>query len=447
MDAKNLNRTLFIEDNIKVLTTIDDKTVDLIYIDPPYNSRQQFKDPLNEKSTFFKDMFTMDDVKKEWFSYLAKRHNKVFEIINSVGIVNGKNHKAYSIIIAVRLIEMHRILKDTGSIYIQCDNSGGHTIKLLMDAIFGKNNFINGIVWNRQVAKKGCQYEKRSYGESVDYILFYSKKKNAHYFKIPIVRKRTEKELKEKYKRVDQYGFFRTDHIAQNKAHGMRKNLKYSYKGYIPKYGWMMVEEKLKDLDKRHRLYWSKTGKPYRKYYKRDDKGIEVSNLWEYMAKTEIETQEYKTQKPIALLKRIIMASSKKGQVVLDAFAGCTTACVAAEKLDRKWIGIDIGKRAEQMLKDRLKKEIPGFNINKVNIQYKSDIPTQLDKRSKKDVKENLFGKQKGLCALCNKGTRYDLMELDHIFPKSKGGSDKENNLQLLCSHCNKKKEINTQNL
>ena len=423
INAEKLNRTLFIEDNIKVLSVIKDNTVDLIYIDPPYNSRKQYKDPLKEKTTFFKDIFTMNDVNKEWFAYLSKKHKKVYELINAVGIINGQDHKAYTVIMAVRLIEMHRILKDTGSIYIQCDNSMVHTLKILMDSIFGKNNFINGIVWQRQVAKKGSQYEKRSYGESLDHILFYSKKKNKHYFKIPIIRKRTEKELKEKYDRKDQYGFFTTDHITGTRSLGIRKNLKYPYKGYIPEYGWLMEKEKLIEFDRNNRIYWSNTGKPYRKYYKEYDKGIEAINLWEYMKLTKFEKQEYKTQKPITLLERVIKASSKKGQIVLDAFAGCTTACVASEKLGRKWIGIDIGKRAEKMLKNRLKKELKNFDISTINIKYQSPVKAKnISKRDLKSLKDILFGNQRGLCNLCKKDTRYELMECDHIKTKSQGG-------------------------
>ena len=340
---------------------------------------------------------------------------------------------------AVRLIEMHRVLKDTGSIYIQCDNSMMHTLKLLMDSIFGRQNFINGIVWQRQVAKKGSQYEKRSYGESLDHILFYSKKPQNYYFKIPMIRERTKEELKEKYNKQDKYGWFTTDHIERTSSLGLRKNLKYPYKGYIPKFGWMMIKEKLVDLDRNHRLYWSKNEKPYRKYYKENDKGIEATNLWEYMRLTKKEKQIYKTQKPLSLLERVIKASSKKDQVVLDAFAGCTTTCVAAEKLGRKWIGIDIAKRAEYMIKNRFKNELDAFDIHKINIQYNS--PVRLKRvKNKKDLKDNLFGKQHGLCALCHEDTRYNLMELDHIYPKSRGGSNNDNNFQLLCSHCNKKK-------
>ena len=438
MNAEKLNRTLFIQDNIKVLSAIKKQTVDLIYIDPPYNSGQKFKDPLNDKSTFFKDIWTMDDVKKEWFAYLSKKHKKVYEIINSVGIINGQNHKAYTIIMAVRLIEMHRILKRTGSIYIQCDNSMVHTIKLLMDAIFGKKNFRNGIVWQRTVAQKGSQYKKRSYGESLDHILFYSKNSSMYYFKIPS-RPRTEKELNDKYKKKDENGWFCLNNITSTRSLGIRKNLKYPYKGYIPEYGWLMQKGKLRELDRQNRIYWSRTGRPYRKYYREQDTGIEATNLWEYMRLTEAEKQDYKTQKPISLLKRVISASTKKGQVVLDAFAGCTTACVASEILKRKWIGVDIGKRAESMLKSRLKKEVTDFDISKINILYQSPV-IKFKKRNKRDLKDTLFGKQNGLCASCKQDTRYNLMELDHIMPKSKGGSDNEKNIQLLCGYCNKRK-------
>ena len=322
VDAQKLNRTLFIEDNIKVLSAIKKETVDLIYIDPPYNSGQKFKDPLNDKTTFFKDVWSMNDVKEEWFIYLSKEHKKIYEIINTIGIINGQSHKAYTIMIAIRLLEMHRILKDTGSIYIQCDNSMVHSIKLLMDAIFNKKNFINGIVWQRQVGRKASQYEKRSYGESVDHILFYAKNNKNYYFKIPTIRKRTEEELLKKYKKTDKHGKYCEDNIILNSSNA-RPNLKYAYKGYIPKYGWMMKQDKLIQLDKNNRLKWNSKGTtPKRAYYIQDDKGIEATNLWEYLRLTKIEKQVYKTQKPISLLERVIKASSPKNGIILDAFAG-----------------------------------------------------------------------------------------------------------------------------
>ena len=437
-EIRKLNKTLFIRDNLEILRCMEDQTVDLIYLDPPFNSNKNYGAPIGGElaGEHFKDMWTLKDTDEAWWGELSEKHPKLYEIIHAVGCINGKRDKAYLIYMAIRLVEMRRVLKDTGSIYLHCDNTMLHSLKLVMDSIFQKSNFVNSLSRVRQVGKKGSQYEKRSYGDQIDHVLFYSKGKK-YFFKIPVT-KRTSKQLKEKYNKKDKDGKqFCLDNIVLN-ASNYRPNLRYEYKGYIPKYGWMVSKDKLKQMDKENKLYWNKNENPKRKYFREDDKGIEANNFIEYMPLTRKEKTEYKTQKPLALLEMIIKASCPDNGVVLDPFCGCTTACMASEKLQRKWIGIDISPLASKLLVVRLEKE---FNYSTKDIKrlinIREGLPTKNAPRPSKDIKHTLYGKQEGLCAGCKFHFQIQNLTKDHKIPRSKGGQDTDKNIQLLCGNCN----------
>ena len=440
--AHKLNRSIFIRDNLEVLRCIDDQTVDLIYLDPPFNSNKNYDSPIGSKEAgfHFKDMWYLSDTDEAWWGELSEKQPNLYEIIHAIGCVNGNKDKSYLIYMTMRLLEMHRILKDTGSIYLHCDNTMIHSLKLIMDSLFKKKNFINQISRHRQVGKKGSQYEKRSYGDQVDHILFYVKT-NHYFFKIPTIRKRTKEELEKKYNRIDKKGNrFNSDNIILNRTNS-RDNLKYEYKGYIPEYGWMMNKEKLKKMDNQGRLGWNTNGKPYRKYFEKDDKGIEANNLFEYMPLTKKERTYYRTQKPLALLERIIKASCPENGLVLDPFAGCATACIASEKLQRKWIGIDLSPLAEKLVKGRLVNELGLFSEL---VTIRKDLPIKNAPKPSKNIKHILYGLQKGYCNLCKVHFQFRHFEIDHILPKSKGGQDTDKNYQLLCGHCNRIKSNKT---
>ena len=444
MNEQNFTNTLYTNDNLYILNGLNSNLVDLIYLDPPFNSKRMYSAPIGSKAAgaSFKDIWTWDDVNEAYLETLAENFPALARFIGTLGRLHSKAMAAYLTYMTQRIIEMHRVLKDSGSLYLHCDPTASHYLKIVLDNVFGKNNFRNEITWKRQTAKKGSQYEKKTYGSSSDTIFWYSKTNN-YTFNIPIVQLDDETLLK-KFNRIDEAGRkFRTDNITLNRMMA-RSNLSFEYKGYTPKYGWMMNKEKLEQFDKENRLYWSSTGKPYRKYFLDEYDGQEVSNVWnDISVASGKESTSYPTQKPLKLLRRIIEASSNEGDIVLDPFCGCATTCVAAQQLNRKWIGIDIEPSAH-LLMERLSDDSGLFKdfINFQKPPQRTDVI--IVSPTKKEMREQLYKEQNKLCNGC--GNEYLLkdFETDHIIPKAKGGGDYYENYQLLCGNCNRMKGSNT---
>jgi adenine specific DNA methylase Mod len=260
---------------------------------------------------------------------------------------------------------MHRLLKKTGSIFLHCDWHADAYIRVdILDRIFGERNFRGEIIWKRQTAKKGSQFTRRSFGNYADKIFFYSKSARYHFRleKIRCVEK--ENQLIKRYNKVDTDGRrFRVDHIELIEAMA-RENLIYEYKGYTPKYGWMMVKEKLEMFDQENRIYWSETGKPYRKYFFEEYEGKELTNIWDDITIAQgKERIGYPTQKPEALLERIIKCASNEGDLILDPFVGGGTTAAVADRLNRKWIGIDQSAVAIRVTEKRLQAQNGQFEV------------------------------------------------------------------------------------
>ncbi len=191
-------------------------------------------------------------------------------------------------------------------------------------------------------------------------------------------------------------------------------------------------------------LVFNGDGIPRRKRYLSEVPGRLMTNVWSdinVLASTNRERTGFPTQKPLALLERIIKASSPPDGWVLDPFAGCATACVAAERLGRQWVGIDLSPKAIELVEYRLKQQEPGIALWANQVVARTDVPHRTDIDAPKNYKNNkhkLFGKQEGRCAGCRMDFPFKIFEVDHEIPKSKGGSDHIDNLQLLCGHCNK---------
>ena len=445
------NRSLWTGDNLDIMRGMNSESVDLIYLDPPFNSNRDYAAPIGSEAAgaAFKDTWTLDDVDEAWHGEIADRDPALYAIIDAAGYAHGKGMKSYLIMMAVRLMEMRRILKETGSIYLHCDPTASHYLKTLTDAIFGASNFRNEIVWGRSKNPKGSQHEMRRFSPFTDTILYYVRSQTAALnldgIRVPL----TPDAFSRKYPYKDEHGPYADGPILRSGSMGERPNLVYPYKGFTPgPAGWRVKREALEDIDKSGNLAWTKTGAVRRKLRPSDiEKGRPIGSLWDDIPPINSQAQErvgYPTQKPLALLERIIKASSDKGQVILDPFCGCATACVAAEKLERQWVGIDLSSKAADLVKLRLRKEMGLF----YDVRHRLDIPRRLDQGKVPDYrthKHTLYGVQEGLCAGCRVMFPFRNMTVDHVVPQSKGGTDHMTNLQLLCGACNSMKGTRSQ--
>lgn len=355
---------LYYGDNLVWLRDHDhfpNESVDLIYLDPPFNSNADynviFSEPTGAESQAqlraFDDTWHWDsEASASALDELSTNKPELAEYISWLGNQRDKKPRsmaAYLGMMATRLIELQRVLKTTGSIYLHCDPTASHHLRIVMDSIFGIANFQSEIVWKRTSAHS----DSKRFGEVTDHILFYSKSSKRKWNPISIEHDSAYESSF--YRFEDEKGRYRLHEIIRTASMGERPNLAYEYKGYTPRWGWRMKRDKLEALDAEGRIVWSKSGRPYRKTYLTE--GRPVTNLWTDIGNVASQAKEwlpYPTQKPLALLERIITASSNEGDIVLDSFCGCGTTLVSAHKLKRRWIGIDITHLSIYLVEQRL---------------------------------------------------------------------------------------------
>lgn len=437
---------------------MNSETVDLIYLDPPFNSDANYSAPIGSdaEGAEFKDTWELSDTKIVWHGQIKHEHPQLYALLLAVQEIHGKSMMAYLIFMSMRIMEMHRILKPTGNLFLHCDRYANSYLRILLDSLFGAKNFRNEIVWQRTKGGKQSQHEPRKLGANADTIFHYSKTGdfiwNAPYTQLSAT------EIQKKFPHEDQRGRYHTKtSLFRGSTLGERPNLCYTYNGVTNPHssGWAMTMEKLAEMDKRNEIIWREGKRPLRKSYAENYKGKPVNSLWLDIPPVSGSSKEYTgypTQKPVELLQRIIKAGSDPDGVVLDPFCGCATTCVAAESLGsesarRQWVGIDVASKAVQMVRNRIRDEL---GLLSVSVENRTDVPNRTDQGviPKYNCPENkswLFGEQGGYCNICE--TRFDKqhLEVDHIIPISKGGSDHISNLQLLCSSCNRHKGDRTQ--
>lgn len=344
-----------------------------------------------------------------------------------------------------------------GSIYLHCDPTASHYLKLLMDEVFGKALYQSEISWKRTSAHN----DSLTFGNVRDVILMYgSSDINVDPIREPLKKKTIE----ESYKDEDERGIYMSDNLTGPKtsegASGKPwrgidpgevgrcwsvplrgEYAKWIEENIIPDYRSIETpQERLDALDKAKMIAYPKTGEgmPRLKRYLKASKGQVPSNLWDDIPPVSPRSKEYTgypTQKPLKLLERIIKASSNPGDIIFDPFCGCATACVAAEKLDRQWVGIDVSEKAAELVQERINNELGLLLFNPI---HRTDIPGDRGGKRSRDIKNVLYGKQEGMCGGCGHWYRIKDFEVDHITPKSKGGPDTDENLQLLCGNCNR---------
>lgn len=434
------NRTMWTGDNLHILRGMNSETIDLIYLDPPFNSKHNYAAPIGSRAAgaAFKDTWTLDDVDVAWWGEIAEVNRPLYEVLDMAKHVGGKSTLSYLIYMAVRIMELHRILKDTGSLYLHCDPTMSHYLKMVLDAIFGTVNFRNEVVWKRTDAHN----DGRRYGKITDSLLFYSQSNS--YTWNELYRPYSNEYVEKEYRYRDEYGRYKhADLTAESLSGG---GYEYEFHGHHRV--WKRSLESMLELERSGRLHIpkKKNGIPRYKIYLDDMPGILLQNVWTDIHKVSgKEKLQYPTQKPLALLERIIQSSSNEGDWILDPFCGCATACSAAERLNRKWVGIDISPKAVELVNARLVSEagIEKWTKGAGVVVQRTDIPIRKGNRSK-NIKHQLFGQQEGRCNLCRHEMDFRHMEIDHVVPTAKGGPNDDTNLQLLCGHCNRVKSDGT---
>jgi site-specific DNA-methyltransferase (adenine-specific) len=359
---------LYYGDNLKVLRdSIADESVDLVYLDPPFNSNASynilFKAPSGEQSAAqieaFDDTWHWNESAELAFDeVLTGAHSDAAIMLKAMRSALGENDMmAYLAMMAVRLIELHRVLKPTGSLYLHCDPTASHYLKVLSDAVFGPTNFGNEVVWRRQNAK-GLAFTRCA--RNHDIILRYTKSDewtwNSQY------TAHDPDYVRQFYKYVDPDGrvYRLADLTNPNKN---RPNLTYEFLGVTRVWRW--TRDRMEEALENGLIVQNKPGQvPALKRYLDEQEGTPIDDIWSDIPPVQPQSQErlgYPTQKPVALLERIISASSNEGDVVLDPFCGCGTTVHAAQKLKRQWIGIDITHLAVALIEHRLKAAFPGI--------------------------------------------------------------------------------------
>jgi len=342
------NRTIFEGDNLHILRGLDSETIDLIYLDPPFNSNRTYEAPIGSEAAgaAFKDAWTLSDLDNAWHGELAEHEPALYSAISAAEFSHSKGMKAYLIMMGIRMLEMWRVLKPKGTIYLHCDPTASHYLKTMMDAVFGKENLRNEIVW----CYRGGGVPKSDFSRKHDIILRYSKTKDVT---------------------------FNVDDIRIPYSQESQERLRYRAKSF-----------------RGNRTYDN---------YDMNEKGKHPEDWWvmQPIMPSSKERTGYPTQKPLLLLERIIKASTNPGDIVLDPFCGCATTCIAAESLQRQWIGIDLSPKAVELVKMRLERDLSmtedtGLLGDKVI--HRMDIPArEVPDEPRQIHAETLFGTQSGI--------------------------------------------------
>ena len=441
------DKTIWTGDNLDIMRGMNSQSVDLIYLDPPFNSNQNYAAPVGSAAAgaAFKDTWTLSDLDVAWMGLIADEQPATAQVLKTAGLTHGKGMQSYLTMMAVRLMEMRRLLKPAGSIYLHCDLTASHYLKLLMDATFGQGNFRNEITWKRAYGVSHTTGRQQRFGVATDSILYYVNSEASPFVpQFSMSDPQYQEYIKKKFTHTDENGRkYRIDNLASPSP---RPNLIYEYKGYQPpKNGWAISQEKMEAWDKEGRLHFPRSpkGRIQRKRFLDELKGKPVQSLWDDVQVIGSQSNErtgYPTQKPLALLERIIQASSNEGDVVLDPFCGCATACVAADRLGRRWVGIDISPKAVELVNMRLQ-QVMGSLFHHGYVTARTDIPVRTDIAAPIPYRQNkhvLFGQQEGVCNGCRTEFPFRIFEVDHVIPQSRGGTDHLENLQLLCPSCNR---------
>jgi DNA modification methylase len=362
MSEKN---QLYYGDNLDVLRRyVRDASVDLVYLDPPFNSRQEYSVLFAEKDgsrsssqvRAFEDTWEWNLDSRQAYEEIVEAGGRVADVMLAFHTFLGNTDMmAYLAMMAPRLVELRRVLKETGSIYLHCDPTASHYLKILMDAVFGPTMYRTEIIWKRSSAHSDAKQGRKIHGHIHDTILFYTKDNSWIWNTLYTPYDPAYVENFYRYIEPGTGRKYRVDNLTASRPGG---DTSYAWKGVKPYKGryWAYSRANMEKFDREGRLLYSKSGIPVYKRYLDEMPGVSLQDVWTDIPPIGAQAKErlgYPTQKPEALLERILSASSNEGDVVLDPFCGCGTTVQVAQKLNRRWIGIDITHLAIGLIKKR----------------------------------------------------------------------------------------------
>lgn len=481
------NRSLFLLDNVRLLRGLDSGCIDLIATDPPFNARRQFNAPLGSKAAGqrFDDRWKWDDVAADWHEVLSAENPGIREVIRTAAVLEGgridghgridtgpvtNSMAAYLAWMAPRLVEMRRVLKPSGSLYLHCDDSADYLLRMLLDAVFGRDGYRNAIRWKRTTGRS----DGKRYGRVSDTILFYAAGPAPTWN--GIYEPLSDEYVRKFYRHEDEHGRWQTDQLtaaerrsgdsgqpwrgidpAERGNHWRAPN---AFPPHITKpddWSSLTTRGKLDRLDALGLIVWPKTNRgtmPRFKRYLSTSQGTKLGDFWPSPLPVQTHSHErtgWATQKPVALYERIIRASSNPGDVVLDPFCGCSTTLMAAERLGangsgegRRWVGCDVDPVAEDVIRRQMKTLLPDDLLDTGGLVVRKSPPRRTDVARVPDdvLRLRLWNRQGWRCAnpYCDAQPRAVDLHLDHRIPKVRGGADGEENRIGLCGNCNARK-------
>jgi len=394
---------LYYGDNLEVLRKyIKDESIDLCYIDPPFNSKRNYNQIYNNlgkedqaQAQAFVDTWTWDNHANEALeeiqsNYQGKFTSQTIDLIDGLTKVLGKGSLlAYLVSMTLRIVEIHRVLKSTGSFYLHCDPTASHYLKIVLDTVFCSQggDYIAEITWERTSAHS----DSKTFANTTDVIFLYSKRIlmfNQQF------KPYSEEYLKKYYKHQDGKGRFLDRDLTAGGLSGGGYN--YDWKGI--KKLWRCPIETMQKYEEQNKLYYTRNGTPRLKQYLEEMPVVPLTNLWNDIPPINSQASErlgYPTQKPEALLERIIKASSNKGDVILDAYCGCGTTIAVAERLERNWIGIDITYQSISLMLKRLEDSFGKNFLDKIELngipkdmESAQALATKPDDRTRKEFEK-----------------------------------------------------------
>ena len=529
-NADELDGTVFICDNLPFLKSLDDESIDLICIDPPFGKKQTFegrlRDPLTQEehriecelmaawgvydaetaygkgvefpdqegtTAKFSDIWSFRTrVYEDWMQELKAVCPGAYWLIHATRHTHSDSIAAYIAFMVERMLEIRRVLKPTGSVYLHCDHEANAYLRQMMDAVFGRGNFRNEITWLRHTSIHGSfQHAPKQWGNLTDTLLFYAKSSATP---VKPYRSLSPDEAEEKFNLVDDKGrryYDDSNHIWNSPGMGARPNQCYEWKGYRNPHpsGWRLTKPRLEEEYRKGNIVIQPDGRLQRRMYEDNFRGTPIGNLWaDINPVAGDERTGYPTQKPQALAERIIVSSTNPGDLVLDCFAGCAYVPVAAQLTGRRWIACDMSPRAWTIVRRQFHKhpqlgivsegELPNSesepNVklrpqlatanriikvrgpNQLPVRRTADHPMQIAnvrlaepmyRQKPKETSDQIweaFVKEWGTgCWYCGRtmsGHRQEL-HLDHIEPNRRDGSNDDCwNRALACTVCNSNK-------